>query len=223
MAIKDSWDKLENNSRKDYSNILTKKDLMDIDQQTLDYLRTEAKTYVDNVKRKTSWSPTRTKEDKNKCFSNAGFAGIIKNPQNIEHKRRKLNESKVELTLIKANVACFSKETLFNLLLDKNISYNTLAIISRDIDELKTLSQLINKLNMLLKNNVDDENLKLLRLLIKKLDKKTESLSKKLDAICKIFEKYYSLSDIDVIVARLLQITVFERELYKNIEKQKVH
>jgi len=207
---------------RDYSSVLVKEDLIGIDEEKLAQLRIESKAFIDAVNKRTAWSPTRAEGCKNQTFTHIGLAGIIISPSNIKEKRRKLDESNVELTLIQANAACYSQEMLFNILLDRNISYNTLAIISRDIDDLKTLSELINKLNMLLKENVKEEDLKLLRSLIKKYEDKTEKLNQKLEAIIKIFEKYYALSDVNVIVARLLQITVFERELYKNMEKQKI-
>lgn len=203
---------------KDYSDVLIKEDVMEIQTEQLNYIKNEAQRFINRAN-------TKALNNLNAFFPNQGYnhsvTEFVKTPENVKFYRRSILEDHTTLTLIQANVACYDGELLCDILISKGISYNTLALLSRDIDNLKLLSQLTKRLDELLKKDTNPEQLKLLKTIIEKLGKENELLNIKINEIAKIFKDYYALTDINVIIARLLQITVFERNMYKEKEKTK--
>lgn len=201
---------------RDYSEVLVKEDVMNLTKEDLEHIKKEAQPYL---KRSLQKSLNCSYMFDSKSKTHYSLAAPIKKPEDVKFKRRAIDEDKTILTLVQANVCCNNPEMLIDILLNKKISYNTIALISRDIDNLKLLSTLKIKLEELLKKDVSEKDLKLLKISIRRLAEENEKLNNKINEIVKIFEQYYAVSDINIIIARLLQITVFEREIYKEKEK----
>jgi len=106
--------------------------------------------------------------------------------------------------LIATNVVYFNNETFINILLSKNITYK---ILFKTVSKIKLIKELA-----LMKDEYE-------------LDESTTISNKNLNAICSLIRKFYSYDDPNLIVAKLVEIVVFQKELYLTLEggKQKKH
>lgn len=230
----------------DYSKTITKEEITKLSEQQYNFIKEEADKNIIVVKKKINWSPickvdglTRNK------FTATSFNQVAKY---VDNRTKYNNENKLVKIMIKANIVCPDSIKLFNILLDNNINYNTLLIIARGISDSKKLNELNNRLQQLLKNdisnrinvitnknlrnnldellksNITDEQLKLLRLIIEGINSqhKIQTMTNiQLNKIYSLMKKYYSVTESEIITARLMQIIVFEKELFKTLEKER--
>ena len=104
-----------------------------------------------------------------------------------------VNESKAYKEIIKSNIIFYNSNIIIKELLQENVTYDVLEHILNRITHLKALS------NDELKEN------RLNALFIK---------------ICEGFKKYTNNAKYEIIINKLVQIIVFEKDLYLNLENE---
>ena len=98
-----------------------------------------------------------------------------------------------------ARIAFNNDEKFIKCLLSRNITYNQLFVYARAISGVKKVVSLANKLE------VDDD---------------VKVTSKKLNNLCSLVRMYFGIRDYNLILAKINEIIVFKRDLYKKLEQE---
>lgn len=106
------------------------------------------------------------------------------------------NEAYYKKILIVSNLVYQSNDNIINILLSKDITY-------------KKLSKTISRISRIKEALVEDET---------DLDENITISYKNLNTICNIIRRFYSFDDYNLIVAKLVEIVVFDKELYLSLE-----
>ena len=85
---------------------------------------------------------------------------------------------------------------------------------------LKQLTDLNNRLQQLLNTNITDEKLKLLRLIINRLQEETNISNQNFTKIINLLKHYYPETDAEIVINRLVQLITFENDLYISMQKE---
>ena len=172
-----------------YSIILTKEEIENISQEKLEYIKEAASKTLNKINYKRQRGLTF--KGSNEVFS-------------MQNRARELvfisdykDEDFITKTLITSNVIYPNSKTIIDILLSKNITYD---ILNKNISKLKSLKQLA-----LLKDSLPD------------IDSITIT-DKNLNTICRIIERYFSCDNYNLIIAKLVQIVVYEKELFTELE-----
>ena len=115
----------------------------------------------------------------------------------LGHKYRDLNNTEKEL--LAANIVFPNDEGIIKALIAKNISYNQLFSYSRAISSIKKIALYANRLEV-------EEDVKL--------------TSNKINRLCSLFRQRYGIRDYNLIIAKINEIVIFHRELYKKLEQE---
>ena len=111
------------------------------------------------------------------------------------------NLSKPAKDCLAAKIAFNNDEKFIKCLLSKNITYNQLFAYARAISGVKKVVSLANKLE------VDDV---------------VKVTSKKLNNLCSLIRMYFGIRDYNLILAKINEIIVFKKELYKKLEQEQL-
>ena len=115
----------------------------------------------------------------------------------IGSKYQKLNPIAKEL--LAATIVFPNDESFIRCLLSKKITYNHLFNYARAISSIKKVTLLANKLEI-------DDSIKI--------------TSKKIDYLCSLVRIYFGTRDYNLIVAKINEIVVFKKDLYKKLEQE---
>ena len=167
------------------------------------------------------------------------------------NKQEYKDETDIFKRVLKSNIIFPDYNKLFNILLDNNVSFKILQNISKRVSNLKLLSYLNETINDILENkySIDETNekinnifkilfdknilseipksknleqkLQIVKIIIKKLSEETNT-DKNIQTILKKLNRYYSISEYDIILTRLIQIVSYEKEEYIKLENSKV-
>lgn len=113
----------------------------------------------------------------------------------LSHKYRGQNDTTKEL--LAATIAFPDDEKLIKFLISKDITYNQLAAYSKAVTSVKKITILAKKVD------VDDS---------------ITVASKKINKLCLLFKRYSGISDFNLILAKINEIVIFKKDLYKMIE-----
>jgi len=176
-----------------YSNILTIEDLQSLSEEEYNQIKLIGQAFKKRKKEKEFRKYKKGLYGKNctSFMSNAleAFEFAFKN-KDFE------NQSDFKKTLINAEVLFPNNENLIRILLSKNITH-------------KKLMKIIEKISLIkekIKNN--DQT----------LDESTTLTIKNLNIICALVNKYYPCENCNLIIAKLTEIVLFEKELYLSLE-----
>lgn len=196
----------------DYSNVMTKQQLKQIDSDKYEFAITTAKQYAKTHNDKLRWNYG----DQNGIpYGGIPIQNVIKDVDAYQCK-----EEDIVKLVIKSNIMFPKTNNLITILLDNNVSYNTLAIMVNRINKLKKLEELNNRLQQLLNTNITDEKLKLLRLIINKLQEETNIANQNFTKIINLLKHYYPETNNELVINRLVQLVTFESDLYISMEKE---
>lgn len=98
-----------------------------------------------------------------------------------------------------ARIAFNNDESFIKCLLSRNITFNQLFAYARAISSMKKVVSLANKLE------VDDD---------------VKVTSKKLNNLCSLARMYFGIRDYNLILAKINEIIVFKKDLYKKLEQE---
>lgn len=184
-----------------YSNILTIQDLQELNEEEYNEIKLIGEAYKKQKKQENY--------EQYKCSIH--IKGYVSNYKNLDLQAFEFafknkdfeNENNLKKTLINAEALLPNNETLINILLSRNITRKKLLRILEKVIALKKLSQL-----------KDDETL---------LDDSTTLSDKNINTICALINKYCPCENYNLIIAKLTEIVLFEKELYLSLEggKQK--
>lgn len=197
----------------DYSKVITREQIMALESDKYNFIRNEAKLQSEKIKYKVNFQLRY----KNKIYYY--YIDTQRFANDVRAKGYYLNED--QIALIEANIVIFSSKMLIDILLNNKITYNSLLKTIIQIKNLKILQELNEKLQKLLQTNITDKQLKLLRLIIQRLTRESYKADNNLNKICRLIQYYYSFDKYELIVNRLVQTVVFDRELYKNMEEKR--
>lgn len=196
----------------DYSNVITKQQLKQIDKEkykfaiatALDY----AKTHNDTLR----WN---YRNQNVVPYEGKTIQIVIRDVDAYQCK-----EDHIVKSIIKSNIIFPKSNNLITILLDNNVSYNALVIMVNRITKLKQLTDLNNRLQQLLNTNITDEKLKLLRLIINRLQEETNISNQNFTKIINLLKHYYPETDAEIVINRLVQLITFENDLYISMQKE---
>ena len=109
------------------------------------------------------------------------------------------NLSPIAKNYLNVSIAFNDDEKFIKCLLSKNITYNHLYNYSRAISSIKKVVTLVNKLEV-------NEDVKV--------------ASKKLNNLCSLIRMYFGIRDYNLILAKINEIVLFKRDLYKKLEQE---
>lgn len=183
-----------------YSNILTIEDLQNLSEEEYSQIKLIGEAFK-KKKKKLNY----------RLYQKSTFEKRHASPNDINteafefafRNRDFENESYLKKVLINAEVLLPNNEIMITLLLSKNITRKNLLYILCKVIALKKLSQI-----------KDEEKL---------LDDSTTLSDKNINVICTLVNKYCPCENYNLIIAKLTEIVLFEKELYQKLEggKQK--
>ena len=113
------------------------------------------------------------------------------------NKYKDLNQTAKEFLI--SSVIFHNDEQFIRCLLAKKITYNHLFYYSKAISSIKKVVLLANKLEI-------DEDVKI--------------TNKKLNSLCSIIRLYFGVRDYNSILAKINEIVLFKKDLYKKLEQE---
>ena len=114
----------------------------------------------------------------------------------LGHKYRDKSDTFKEL--LAANIAFGEDEKFIRVLLSKNINYYQLFSYARAVKSIKKITALTKEL--------EADEIKI--------------ASRKLSRLCKIIKDYFGIKDYNLILAKIAEITAFQKDLYKKLEEE---
>ena len=114
----------------------------------------------------------------------------------LGHKYRDKSDTFKEL--LAANIAFGEDEKFIRILLSKNINYYQLFNYARAVKSIK-------KITSMAKDLEGDE---------------VKIASRKISRLCKLIKDYYGVKDYNLILAKIAEITAFQKDLYKQLEDE---
>lgn len=230
-----------------YAKITTAEEFEQLGFNKLETIKERAKDikneYDYDMHVKTTHNSSQTAYSVYRTFHTMASDEILKKEYN--------NETDTFKQVLKSNIIFPDSNKLFNILSDNNVNYKILLSISKRLSNLKLLSQLNETMNDILDNKytIDETNqkidnifkilvnkkilietpksknieqkLQIIKIIINKLSEKTNT-DKNIETIVRKLNYYYSTNEYEIILTRLVQIVVFEKELYINHENSKV-
>lgn len=100
--------------------------------------------------------------------------------------------------LLAANIAFGEDEKFIRVLLSKNINYYQLFSYIRAVKSIKKITALTKEL--------EADEIKI--------------ASRKISRLCKIIKDYYGVKDYNLILAKIAEVTAFQKDLYKKLEEE---
>lgn len=99
--------------------------------------------------------------------------------------------------LLAANIVHPDNEKLIKILLSRNITYGLLTNYAKCISKIKKIALIVDKYEL-------HDDIKI--------------VTKNINALCNIFKDYIGCNDYNLIIAKLNEILVYEKDLYLNLE-----
>lgn len=196
----------------DYSNVITKQQLKQIDKEKYKFAIATALDYVKTHNDTLRWN---YRNQNVVPYEGKTIQIVIRDVDAYQCK-----EDHIVKSIIKSNIIFPKSNNLITILLDNNVSYNALVIMVNRITKLKQLTDLNNRLQQLLNTNITDEKLKLLRLIINRLQEETNISNQNFTKIINLLKHYYPETDAEIVINRLVQLITFENDLYISMQKE---
>lgn len=196
----------------DYSNVITRQQLKQIDKEKYEFAVAKGKEAAKMHNDKLRWN---YRNQNNVPYEGQAIKQVISDVDAYQFK-----EDDIVKTIIKCNIMFSKPENLITILLDNKVHFNILNTMITRINKLQQLTNLNNRLQKLLNTNITDENLKLLRLIINRLQEETNISNQNFTKIINLLKHYYPATTDELTINRLVQLVVFEKDLYLTMEEE---